>query len=410
VIETVVSQTYPPNFQNNGCSFRKLAYTTPEIVTCKEVEYRMVLHDNFNDTVLNPIVWQTYYPWGYSLKSEKTDSGWERQIYTSDNVSVRNGYLVLKTVLDPGYRIPEFGKADKVFFRYTSGLVLSQSKYKKGKFEIRCKIPRMNGMFPAFWLSGDCFQEIDVFEFTNSSETSDPQTDAAHVIMTNHRNYDCANEDNGVCHYAFVKNTAKDMSADFHNYSVEWNEYRIVWKIDDVIAREVYKLWKFPVSLEQNGLYDYPIPVKSCADLEPKSRYAEFDAFPDTSNHLHIIMNSAVLKDRASEPGALPVEFIIDYIKAYEEVETGAVSKNSVIPDFQISPNPARNTFTMPEMIYGEKINEIIITDMNGNVANYTFHRITGKFSFHLISACSGIYLIQIGTETNRYYKKLILL
>ena len=72
--------------------------------------------------------------------------GWgnnELQFYTD---SVNNSYL------DGGALIIEARKEDFGGKKYTSARLLTQRKFKYGIFEMRAKLPRGKGTWPAFWL------------------------------------------------------------------------------------------------------------------------------------------------------------------------------------------------------------------------------------------------------------------
>jgi hypothetical protein len=400
-------QIYPTNFLWNGCSYMKDGFISSDTLKCRELSYKLVFEDNFDSTALNANFWQTLYPWGRSLHSDFSGTGWERQFYTDDNVSVNSGYLHLKTKLDPGYRSPD-PVANNIFFNYTSGMVYSTLDFKKGKFEIRCKIPSITGMFPAFWLYGHCGQEIDIFEFTNASEISDPKQDAGHVIMTYHKQYDCSDSEKGLCSYGLSRNYDTDLSTDFHNYSVEWNEYKIVWKLDGEIAREVYKYWTISPQPPEGPLYGYAFPSKACTDLNPSTKYTLFEPFPSTDQSMHIIINNAVLKERASQPGALPQEFLIDYVRAYEEIEGKLIGKTVDPSGLNLFPNPTSGSFSFMNSIDGNLIAEITVLNVFGSSVDFYQVSNGNNITIKLVNEIKGIYYVQVRAGAKYYFSKLV--
>lgn len=94
--------------------------------------------------------------------------GWgnnEQQYYTKEasNARIENGNLII-----------EARKEDKENFKYTSARMLTQGKasWTYGRFEIRAKLPKGMGSWPAIWMLGDNIKtvgwpacgEIDIME------------------------------------------------------------------------------------------------------------------------------------------------------------------------------------------------------------------------------------------------------
>lgn len=131
-------------------------------------------------------------------------------------------------------------------YDYRSAWIETTSSFGFGKFEICCKMPSGEGVFPAFWLYGEgatvcspitgpvVANEIDVFEYRGSTTGED--------IELNYRYYD-TNNTNGICNDGLDKvsgltyQTGMDLSQDFHVYSVEWTEDHMIWKIDGINRR-----------------------------------------------------------------------------------------------------------------------------------------------------------------------------
>lgn len=108
---------------------------------------------------------------------------------------------------------------------YSSGLLTSKASFsqKYGVFEIRAKIPRGKGLWPAFWLlpvNGNWPPEIDVLEILGDN----PQ-----------RLYASWHSNAGGTHSTETKAiNVPDTSADFHTYSINWTKDAIEWFFDDV--------------------------------------------------------------------------------------------------------------------------------------------------------------------------------
>lgn len=400
-----VAQTYPTNLLWNGCRYTNDNFETADTLHCPKLAYKLVFEDNFDSTTLDLKMWQRFYPWGRSLHSQFSGTGWERQFYTDDNVSVKEGNLRLFTKVDPGFRSPE-PSTHNIFFKYTSGMVFSVLNFTKGKFEARCKIPQIKGMFPAFWLYGFCAQEIDIFEFTNASKESNPTEDAGHLIMTYHRQNNCADTSKGSCSSGFTRNYKTDLSEDFHLYSVEWNEYKIVWKLDGKIAREVYRFWN--VSPPGESLFGFASPIKNCSELQSAVKYSEFLPFPSLTNRMHIILNTAVL-ERGDEPGNLPQEFLIDYVRAYEEIEGSYVENNNWLNDFYIYPNPTDGVITIPSKIEGRDVVQIeVMNALDQQIHPRLILKNNIEFAYDLEEYPKGLYIVRVKAGEKIYLKKII--
>lgn len=78
-------------------------------------------------------------------------------------------YIYDKVVpYEPDNLILDDGTYNKRGFDYTSGMIYSNRKFGYGKYEIKCKLPKGKGFWPAFWVfGGPDYNEIDVFEFWN---------------------------------------------------------------------------------------------------------------------------------------------------------------------------------------------------------------------------------------------------
>lgn len=92
---------------------------------------------------------------------------------------------------------------------------------KYGYFECRCKIPRQQGLWPAFWLNGSASEsgrgELDIFEVVSTS---------GHIHQTGHDFWGTHTFESSAITVPF------DHSADFHTYGLHWTPTEIVWYID----------------------------------------------------------------------------------------------------------------------------------------------------------------------------------
>jgi len=153
-------------------------------------------------------------------------------------------------------------------YRYVSGLISSQPSFRQlyGYFEMRAKLPRGKGIWPAFWLLPADLEwppEIDVMESVG---------DPSKVYVTLHSKA------------AQSQGTEVPVSADaFHTYAVEWDARTVAWYVD---GREVKRL---------------PTPA-------------------DMHKPMYLLANIASGGDWAGAPDAstpFPARLTIDFIRAY---------------------------------------------------------------------------------------------
>jgi len=151
-------------------------------------------------------------------------NGWgnqELQFYTGrpDNVST-DGEGHLRIVA----REESFGTQD-----YTSARIRTQGNFEQeyGRFEARIKLPRGQGIWPAFWMLGNDFPEtvwprvgeIDIMEFRGQ----EPNT----VIGSVHGpGYSAGDAISGTFE------AEEPFDEDFHEFAVEWDPGRVVWFVD----------------------------------------------------------------------------------------------------------------------------------------------------------------------------------
>ena len=130
-------------------------------------QWTLVWRDEFNQPNGSPVDASKWI-------SETGGNGWgndELEYYTNrlQNAYQQDGNLVIKVQQE------KFTGADGVTRNYTSARLKTLGKFSQayGRFEARIKIPRGQGIWPAFWMLGDdiekpgwpgCGGEIDIME------------------------------------------------------------------------------------------------------------------------------------------------------------------------------------------------------------------------------------------------------
>lgn len=279
-------------------------------------DWILVFEDNFDGTTLDETVWHDSTAMRNRYCNEK-----EAQYYTTgENLNVSDGTLKIIaedeqiTALTVDWMEPDdelycegegIGEYNEQTYDYKSGQILSKPKFVHGIFEIRCKIPSIELLWPAFWIyGGDCGQEIDVFEFLN--ESSNPTHASKQVVFTYHRHILC--QDNQLLSCDDKQSTGTDMSQAMHTYSVEWDEHEINWRIDGdiVLTRSMYCDQGFGDERELCGnvtaLYWYKDLIYLKNDIP-----------------MQIIANLAV---KTNSEADFPVQMEIDYIRVYQRINS----------------------------------------------------------------------------------------
>jgi len=166
--------------------------------------------------------------WTYDLGG----NGWgnqELETYTArpSNAQIRGGNLVITA------RRENFAGPDGIARQYTSARLKTQTRFAQayGRFEARIKIPKGQGIWPAFWLLGD---DIDRVGWPQCGEID---------IMENVGGEPAINH--GSLHGPTFTGSTSDatktialpagqsLADDFHLYAIEWEPAQVRFYLDD---------------------------------------------------------------------------------------------------------------------------------------------------------------------------------
>jgi beta-glucanase (GH16 family) len=172
--------------------------------------WKLTFQDEFDGSVLDTNKWNPNDPWGRERNREL-------QAYVTDAFEVRDGMLRIKAEK----RQARYAGKDRSF---SSGMMTTYRKFSQeyGRFEIRCRVPKGKGMWPAFWLLPEPLgwpPEIDVLEILGHEPTK--------VHMTHH-----FRDERRDRHSHGSSWSGPDFSAGFHEFAVEWSPEAIVWFVD----------------------------------------------------------------------------------------------------------------------------------------------------------------------------------
>jgi beta-glucanase (GH16 family) len=320
-----------------------------------DASWSLVWSDEFDGGALDTSKWTT------DVGNGCPDlCGWgnnELQWYRPENVTVTGGNLVL-TAKDEVYGPSSF----------TSGKVLSRDKYsvRYGRIEMRAKLPVGDGLWPAFWMmpQDDVYGgwaasgEIDIMESSNAMNAIGG---AIHFGGTW--------PDNTYTSGSYAPGGS--FADDFHVYAIEWEADEMRWYVDDVhYMTRVSSQWY--------------------TNAAPGDPNAPFD------QEFFIILNLAVggwypgCTDPSCITSDLPQEYMIDYVRVYEEIQNAE-------PVVAIT-SPLNGT-TLPT---GDITIEATASDADGTVlgvefyegANYLGMDTSAPYSFYWSNVTDGCYSI----------------
>lgn len=230
---------------------------------------------------------------GSSLAINKWVRGQENldrqlQSYRDEAIEVSNGTLKLK-MLNQAYG----GRP------YTAGGVTTQGLFAQqyGYFEVRAKMPRGDGVWPAFWLmpvTGRWTSEIDILEYIGN------QNKVHHAF---HYDWKAQNQ-NGKSVGGFG-----DLAASFNVYGMEWDANSIRYTINGQLTHSINRR-----------------DVVAKADLP-----------------MYVMLNTALASQHTgwisnvSPETRFPQAFEVDYVRVFKRSATGAFNSipnwNTPIPD-----------------------------------------------------------------------------
>jgi len=223
--------------------------------------------------------------------AETGGEGWgnkEREYYTArtENVSLDgSGHLVITALEEPANtdRHCWYGTC-----RYTSARLKTAGKFAQayGRFEARIKIPRGQGIWPAFWMLGD---NIDAVGWPKSGEIDIMENigrEPGSVHGTMHGpGYSGANGIGA----AFT--SPIPFADEFHVYAVEWIPGEIRWLVDE---KEYKRITPSNLPSGAAWVFDHPF---------------------------FMLLNVAVGGEWPGEPDAslvMPQKMLVDYVRAYK--------------------------------------------------------------------------------------------
>jgi beta-glucanase (GH16 family) len=226
----------------------------------------LVFEDDFNGLVIDNSNWYC------TVQGSNYNN--EDQAYTSDQVTISNGELLLtaekKTWTGDSGRADQPGQVTR---SYVSGELNTRQSWRYGRLDVRAKVPLTNqGILSAIWLvpfDESWPPEIDIVEVLGH--------DPSIAYFTSHYGSETDHKMNS------GQKENLSLAGDFHTYSVIWTKDSIAWLIDD---NEYYKI--------TSNIPDIPMILRFSLPVGP-----EWEGDPDESS-------------------VFPQSFSIDWVKIYQ--------------------------------------------------------------------------------------------
>jgi beta-glucanase (GH16 family) len=223
--------------------------------------------------------------------AETGGSGWgnqEREYYTTrpENIAVDgNGHLVITALAEPSTTTLTcwYGAC-----RYTSARIKTKGLFSQtyGRFEARVRIPRGQGLWPAFWMLGD---NIDAVGWPQSGEI-DIMENIGREPSTVHGTVHGPGY-SGAGGIGGPSQLASPFADDFHLYAVEWSPGLIRWFVDDT---QYFQVTTSSIPINATWVFDHPF---------------------------FLLLNVAVGGGWPNDPDAtttFPQQMVVDYVRVYK--------------------------------------------------------------------------------------------
>jgi hypothetical protein len=160
--------------------------------------------------------------WNYEIGNNNGWGNQELQYYTQENGTVENGLFSIDLIKEPTSG-----------FDYSSSRVTTEDKFEftYGRVDISAKLPEGGGVWPALWMLGAADiqwpdrGEIDIMEHNGNNPT----------VVSSALHYPQNFGGNAVSDETVVNGNP---SQEFHKYTVEWREDRILFAVDDIVYHE----------------------------------------------------------------------------------------------------------------------------------------------------------------------------
>ncbi|MFM7710226.1 MAG: family 16 glycosylhydrolase [Ferruginibacter sp.] len=261
-----------------GCTDEKIIPvanpTQPVVDQNWQFESTPVWEDNFDQNgTPDPTKW-TF---------EIGGSGWgnnEQQYYTPTNAAVQDGQLTITAR-------KEFSNGRS----YTSSRIITKGRgdFQYGRFEMRAKLPKGRGTWPAFWL----LPTENYYGIWPSSGEMDVMEHVGYDVNNVHASVHCSAYNHSRGNQKTAARNVPGATDEFHTYRLDWTPYSIKGFVDG----EQY----FEFVNENKGFTAWPF-----------------------NRPYYLILNLAVGGNWGGAQGiddtVFPTSYVVDYVRVYKMI------------------------------------------------------------------------------------------
>ncbi|WP_160032069.1 carbohydrate binding domain-containing protein [Paenibacillus sp. An7] len=299
--------------------------------TIPDEDWKLVWNDEFNGPVIDDTKW-TVQDTGLVYNNEL-------QYYSPNNTRIVKDE-------DRSVLQIEAKREEKSGQKFTSGKLISMGKgdFTYGKVVVRAKLPKEQGMWPAFWMmptdeahygGWPASGEIDIMELIGGEDSHNK------IYSTLH--YDSVKSDGSHGHDqgSITLPDGESFADDYHDFQVEWLPGMIRFSVDGKVHHEVTN-WQTKAP-GQPEYYTFPAP---------------FD------RPFYLILNLAVGGDWPGSPNddftseAMNVDFVRVY--SYDKLDKWPdVTTNPIEPEAQREPQKGGNQIYNDQFLDGTETNGV---------------------------------------------------
>ncbi len=342
-------------------------------ITAVSQDWQLVWSDEFEADTLDTSIWEYMYGTGsqYGLPA-----GWgnsELQYYTDreENIFIQDGKLHVRA-LEESYRTRN----------YTSARIrtINNADFLYGKIEIRAKMPKGQGLWPALWMlptdnvyggwprSG----EIDIVEIIGHEP---------HVAHGTVHYGSAPGAGHALTGGRYTLRNDSTFNDSFHVFTIIWEPERIQWFVDGNLYHFVWPSHLAP--------YHWPFDMR-----------------------FHFLFNVAVGGNWPGNPDdttEFPQEMVVDWIRVYQDAELTSADDDlhdgpKAFELHQNHPNPFNPTtnisFDLPESGHVSIRVYDVLGRQVANVANRNFQAGSHTLTFDAGDLGSGTYIYRLVTDT----------
>ena len=304
----------------------------------------------------------------------------EEQHYTNltENSYVSGGLLNIVAIeKEAGFT------QDGVKLFYTSARLNSKFAFTYGRVDVRAKLPSVDGSWPAIWTLGKNVSEVGAYWYNDFGTVGWP---ACGEIDIMEHGLGAVNHTSSALHTPCLgcsgntMNTKSqlisDVATNWHVYSVNWSPNQITFLVDDV------------------AYYTY----------NPADKSASSGTWPFVEDQfllLNVAMGGIAARDIPDNFSLAEGTMTIDYVRVYQSdpLSVGDINKS----DIKVFPNPADSTININSKI---PLDRVEVYDVLGKLM---FSESKNTKNLDVSSLKSGLYIINIYSESNKIVKKIVI-